>query len=95
MSLTIPIPRSPNDLPVEVVHAPARPVSIPVDLTRPLPEVLRATLCDVEKQYIERALRMTNGHVGRCARICGLSRRSISTKLAEYQIDKGRYKVVG
>jgi two-component system response regulator AtoC len=85
----------PNDLPVEVVHAPARPVSIPVDLTRPLPEVLRATLCDVEKQYIERALRMTNGHVGRCARICGLSRRSISTKLAEYQIDKGRYKAVG
>jgi len=83
---------TPADLPVEIVHAPARPVSIPVDLSRPLPEVLRATVCDVEKQYIERALRKANGHVGRCARICGLSRRSISTKLAEYQIDKGRFK---
>jgi len=80
------------DLPVEIVHAPARPVSIPVDLSRPLPEVLRATVCDVEKQYIERALRKANGNVGRCARICGLSRRSISTKLAEYQIDKDRFR---
>ena len=35
------------------------------------------------------------GEKYRCARICGLSRRSISTKLAEYQIDKGRYKLPG
>jgi DNA-binding NtrC family response regulator len=57
--------------------------------------VLRATLCDVEKQYIERALKKANGHVGRCARICGLSRRSISTKLAAYHIDKDRFKATG
>ena len=63
-----------------------------MDLSRPLPEVLKATVCDVEKQYIERALRKANGNVGRCARICGLSRRSISTKLAEYQIDKDRFR---
>jgi len=84
---------TPADLPPEILRAPARPASISVDLTRPLSEVLRATLCDVEKQYIERALKKANGHVGRCARICGLSRRSISTKLAAYQIDKDRFKV--
>jgi DNA-binding NtrC family response regulator len=80
------------DLPAEIAKGPARPASIAVDLSRPLPEVLRATLCDVERQYIERAMRKARGNVGRCARICGLSRRSISTKLAEYGIDKDRYK---
>jgi two-component system, NtrC family, response regulator HydG len=83
---------TPADLPREILQAPARPASISVDLTRPLPEVLRATLCDVEKRYIEHALKQANGHIGRCARICGLSRRSISTKLAAYQIDKDRFK---
>jgi DNA-binding NtrC family response regulator len=86
---------TPADLPPEILQAPARPASIAVDLTRPLSEVLRATLCDVEKQYIERALKKANGNIGRCARICGLSRRSISTKLAAYQIDKDRFKVTG
>jgi DNA-binding NtrC family response regulator len=86
---------TPTDLPPEVLQAPARPVTVPLDLTRPLAEVLKATVCDVERQYIERALRKSNGHVGRCARICGLSRRSISTKLAAYQIDKDRFKATG
>jgi two-component system, NtrC family, response regulator AtoC len=86
---------TPADLPPEILKAPARPASISVDLTRPLPEVLRATLCDVERQYIERALKKANGNVGRCARICGLSRRSISTKLAAYHIDKDRFKSAG
>jgi DNA-binding NtrC family response regulator len=80
------------DLPAEIGKGPARPASTAVDLSRPLPEVLKATLCDVERQYIERAMRKARGNVGRCARICGVSRRSISTKLAEYGIDKDRYK---
>ena len=37
-------------------------------------------------------LEKTRGHVGRCARICGLSRRSITSKIAEYQLDKSVYK---
>jgi two-component system, NtrC family, response regulator AtoC len=82
----------PDDLPCEVSQVQARPVSIPIDLTRPLPEVLKATLFDVERQYLERALKKAGGHIGRCARICGLSRRSISTKLGIYHIDKSRYK---
>jgi two-component system, NtrC family, response regulator AtoC len=86
---------TPADLPAELLHATNRPVSIPVDLSRPLSDVLKTTLGEVEKQYIERALKMANGHVGRCARICGLSRRSISTKLAAYRIDKGRFKATG
>ena len=32
------------------------------------------------------------GNVGRCAKICGLSRRSISSKIAEYDIKKDEWK---
>jgi DNA-binding NtrC family response regulator len=47
---------------------------------------------DVEKQYIRRALKKARGNVGRCAKLCGLSRRSISAKLAEYNIEKREFK---
>ena len=56
-----------------------------------LAEDLRALLppvAQMEQQYLRRALKKTRGHVGRCARICGLSRRSITSKIAEYGIKK-------
>jgi DNA-binding NtrC family response regulator len=83
----------PDDLPPEVLAG--KPVSSQaqrVDLSRKLPDLLRETMMDLEKQYIRKALKKTRGNVMRCARICGLSRRSISAKLAEYGIDKGEFK---
>jgi len=32
------------------------------------------------------------GHVGRCAKICGMSRARITANIAEYGIDKDRFK---
>ena len=46
----------------------------------------------VEHQYIRKALKKARGNVGRCARICGLSRRSITAKIAEYKLDKKAFK---
>jgi DNA-binding NtrC family response regulator len=43
---------------------------------------------EVEQQYIRKALKKSHGNIGRCARICGLSRRSISAKITEYNINK-------
>ena len=63
-----------------------------IDLTRPLPELIRETTTELERQYLRRALKRCRGHVGRCARLSGLSRRSISAKLTEYQIDKDEFK---
>ncbi|MFO0880861.1 MAG: sigma-54 dependent transcriptional regulator [Gemmataceae bacterium] len=57
-----------------------------IDLSKPLPDLLHELTCDVEKRYIRKALQKTHGHVGRCAEICGMSRRSITAKLAEYGI---------
>src|SRR5262245_47539542 len=82
----------PHDLPPEVLK-PRRPSpSWKVDLNRLLPELLQEATAELEKQYIRQALKKTRGNVGRCAKLCGLSRRSISAKLAEYNIDKEEFK---
>jgi DNA-binding NtrC family response regulator len=57
-----------------------------VDISRPLPSLLREITGDVERRYIRKALSKTRGNVSRCAKICGLSRRSITAKIAEYHI---------
>jgi DNA-binding NtrC family response regulator len=66
--------------------------SFKVDLSRPLPELLRQTNESLERQYIEKALEKTGGNVSRCAEICGLSRRSLTAKIAEYQIARKGYR---
>jgi DNA-binding NtrC family response regulator len=63
-----------------------------VDLTRKLPEQLAELTAAFEKRYITRALRKTRGHVGKCAKITGLSRRSITDKISQYGIDKSEFK---
>ncbi len=59
-----------------------------IDIDRPLPILLREFVANVESRYIRKALARARGHVGQCARICGLSRRSITSKLAEYGINR-------
>jgi DNA-binding NtrC family response regulator len=82
----------PQDLPLELTSAPANRPFPRVDLSRPLSELIRETVADLERAYLRRALKKSRGHVGRCARISGLSRRSISAKLSGYQIDKNEFK---
>jgi DNA-binding NtrC family response regulator len=86
----------PDDLPLEVLGArPAALAARAVDLSRPLPELVREATADLEKQYLRRALKKARGNVGVCAKLCRLSRRSISAKLAEYGIDKDEFKKEG
>jgi DNA-binding NtrC family response regulator len=82
----------PTDLPPDILtpSAPKQPVVI--DLETPLPQLLRDVCADLEQQYIRKALKKSHGNIGRCAKICGLSRRSISAKIAEYDIKKAAYK---
>ncbi|HEY7154237.1 MAG TPA: sigma-54 dependent transcriptional regulator [Gemmataceae bacterium] len=80
-----------DDLPLEVLHV--RGSEGPqVDLSKPLPELLREVALDLERRYLMRAMKKSRGNVGRCAKICGLSRRSVSAKLAEYNIKKESFK---
>ncbi len=63
-----------------------------VDLARTLPEQLAELTASYEERYIRRALKKTRGHVGKCAKLSGLSRRSITDKIAHYKIDKATFK---
>jgi DNA-binding NtrC family response regulator len=82
----------PENLPPEMV-APSQSTSpYEIDLNQPLTDLLRDLGASLEEQYIRKALEKSVGNVGSCAKICGLSRRSISAKIAEYKINKALYK---
>ncbi len=80
------------NLPTDLVKATGRKTANSVDLSRPLPEQLSELVAHFEERYLHRALKKSRGHVGRCARISGLSRRSITSKIAQYKIDTSAYK---
>jgi DNA-binding NtrC family response regulator len=84
----------PENLPPELTNPVAPKEPFHIDLDRPLPQLLRDAAASIEQQYIRKALRKTRGNVGRCARICGLSRRSVTAKITEYNIDKATFKEV-
>ena len=73
-------------------QAEGKPHPFQVDLTRPLPDQLAEMTAEFEKRYLRKALRKTRGHVGKCADISGLSRRSITDKIAQYEIKKEEFK---
>ncbi len=64
-----------------------------IDLSHPLPHYLKLATEEIEREYILKALEKTRGNVGRCAELCGLSRRSVSGKISQYTIDKFPFKV--
>jgi DNA-binding NtrC family response regulator len=81
-----------ENLPVEILK-PSRPrYQLPVDLSRPLTEQLTELTAAFEERYLRRALKRTRGHIGRTAHLTGLSRRTITEKLALYQIEKAEFK---
>jgi DNA-binding NtrC family response regulator len=81
-----------ENLPPELVSPHASGPAFHIDLDRPLPDLLWEAVANIERQYIRKALKKSHGNVGRCARICGLSRRSITTKISKYKLDKATFK---
>jgi two-component system response regulator AtoC len=82
----------PESLPIEILK-PNRPrYQLPVDLSRPLTEQVTELTAAFEERYLRRALKRTRGHIGRTAHLTGLSRRTITEKLALYQIEKADFK---
>ncbi|MDB5350804.1 MAG: response regulator with CheY-like receiver, AAA-type ATPase, and DNA-binding domain [Planctomycetota bacterium] len=82
-----------DNLPHQVVGAPVEEKpKFEIDLDHPLPHYLKIATEQIEKEYILKALEKSRGNVGRCAELCGLSRRSISGKISQYTIDKYPFK---
>jgi two-component system response regulator AtoC len=82
----------PDHLPAQVLGADAKHPSLRADLTRPLAEQLASATAAIEEQYLRKALRKTRGHITRAAKVCGLSRRTITDKIAQYKIDPSEFK---
>ena len=88
----------PKHLPPDVggkKTADGKPHPYQVDLARHLPDQLAELIAAFELRYLKRALRKTRGHVGKCAAMSGLSRRSITDKIGQYGIDKEQFKTEG
>ena len=81
-----------ENLPSELTSPAPPKLPFAIDLNRPLPDLLREVCSDVEQQYIRKALEQSHGHVGRCAQMCGLSRRTLSARIANFQINKAVFK---
>ena len=82
-----------DNLPSQVIGSASedRP-KFEVDLKHPLPFYLQQATEQIERQYILKALEKSRGNVGKCADLCGLSRRSVSGKISQYGIDKFPFK---
>ncbi len=65
---------------------------VEIDLDQSLPSYLKQATEQIEREYIRKALEKSRGNVGRCAELCGLSRRSVSGKISQYGIDKIQFK---
>jgi DNA-binding NtrC family response regulator len=81
-----------RNLPADLDPAGPARATLRVDTSRPLADQLGELTARFEERYLRKALRKSRGHVGRCAKISGLSRRSVSAKIALYEIDTARYK---
>ena len=84
----------PENLPPDLVRIPGPGLPVPVDLARPLPDQLAELVAAFEERYLRKALRKARGHIGRTAQLAGMSRRSVTDKIALYQIDKQQFKNV-
>ena len=82
----------PENLPPDLTKAPGPRMPFVIDLHRTLTEQLEELSAGFEATYLRRAMKKTRGHVGRTARMSGLSRRTITAKIAEYKIEKSNFK---
>jgi DNA-binding NtrC family response regulator len=80
------------NLPPEILKRSRPRYPFHIDLARPLGEQVNELTAAFEERYLRRALKKTRAHIGRTARLTGLSRRTITEKLALYKLDKADFK---
>ena len=84
-----------DNLPPELIVQPRAQAPFTIDLGRTLEEHLTDAIARIEQDYLRKALEKTQGHIGQCSQICGLSRRSVTVKMAAYDLDKREFKRKG
>ncbi len=84
-----------ENLPADVLNRDKPKLPFAIDFQKSLPDLLDEVHAELEEAYIRKAMEQCHGHVGRCAQMCGMSRRSLSAKIAEYGVDKASYRISG
>ena len=64
-----------------------------IDIDVPLPMLTEELIAGVERDYFAQLLARYRGNVARCAKHCGLSRRSVTQKLQKYSLDRNEFKL--
>lgn len=82
------VPRSSADRPANPTLPPQRPIQN--DLIVDTPDTLRLKIAEAEKQRILRALEACAGNQTRAAAMLGMSRRTLVTRLAEFNLPRPR-----
>lgn len=77
-----------ENLPAELLSPTDRPVPGPIDWEQPLPELMRELNAGIEKEYLRRAIERADGDLHTLAEITGVSAKTLSHKLAEYDLAK-------
>ncbi len=80
-----------ENLPTEIAGQGEAKFPFAVDLDRPMQEVVAEIATKVEKRYLRKALKRCRGNIGRCATLCGMSRRNLTYKLAKYKLDRSEF----
>jgi len=82
----------PANLPEEICEPRTSNPPFLIDLSRTLTEQMSELTSAFEIRYLRKALKRTRGHVGNCAKISGLSRRSVTDKIAQHGIDRSGFE---
>lgn len=63
-----------------------------LDDNRPLPPQIEGIVAELEKAYLHKLLGRTGGQLQECARIAGVTRRTLYNKMELYSIQPGEYR---
>lgn len=91
LSVDISEPRAGAD--AQAMMIPLTPDAVPEDwLGRPLSDVRKGAVCDLERAYLAALLRETGGAIAETARRAGMDPRSLRRKMKRYGLRKEDYK---
>jgi DNA-binding NtrC family response regulator len=79
-----------SSVPREMVAA--GPAALRVDTALPMKDNVQRVVEEVERAYLYQTLQQTRGHQGRAAEAAGITRRTLYTKLRDYDLDPAEFK---
>ena len=90
--------RRPDDRPTDLPRAFAQPgplsgaAPLGMDLKLGLAENTKAATAQIEKNYLHALLKRTKGQMSETARLAGISRRTLYTKVEALGLDPAEYR---